>query len=143
MKKTIILSLVLSLTIFLLAACSTHVTPAVPENLPKTKAFTDSTGRTVTVPYEIETIAISGPLSQVYILPLAGDMLVGVSNAYAQDAALYLPSYITEKIEIGQLYGGKGEMDLELCADFTRKQRMGVAGERGRDRRRGKRAPGR
>ena len=113
MKKTIILSLVLSLTIFLLAACSTHVTPAVPENLPKTKAFTDSTGRTVTVPYEIETIAISGPLSQVYILPLAGDMLVGVSNAYAQDAALYLPSYITEKIEIGQLYGGKGEMDLE------------------------------
>lgn len=113
MKKTIILSLVLSLTIFLLAACSTHITPAASEDLPKTKAFTDSTGRTVTVPYEIETIAISGPLSQVYILPLAGDMLVGVSNAYAQDAALYLPSYITEKIEIGQLYGGKGEMDLE------------------------------
>lgn len=84
-----------------------------PDALPETREFTDSTGRTVTIPYEIESIAISGPLSQVYILPLAGDMLVGVSNAYAQDAAQYLPSYIFEKTEIGQLYGGKGEMDLE------------------------------
>ena len=40
-------------------------------------------------------------------------MLVGVSNAYAEDASLYLPAYILEKTEIGQLYGGKGEMDLE------------------------------
>ena len=75
--------------------------------------FTDSTGRTVTLPPEITKIAITGPLSQVYILPLAGDLLVGVSNAYAEDAAMYLPSYIFEKTEIGQLYGGKGEMDLE------------------------------
>lgn len=82
-------------------------------NSPLTQEFTDSTGRTVTVPAEITKIAISGPLSQVYILPLAGDMLVGVSNAYAVDAADYLPSYIFEKTEIGQLYGGKGEMDLE------------------------------
>ena len=79
----------------------------------KTQEFTDSTGRTVTIPAEITKIAITGPLSQVYILPLAGDMLVGVSNAYAEDAALYLPDYIFEKTEIGQLYGGKGEMDLE------------------------------
>jgi iron complex transport system substrate-binding protein len=67
----------------------------------------------VTVPEQITKIAITGPLSQVYILPLAGDMLVGVSNAYAEDAAQYLPAYIFEKTEIGQLYGGKGEMDLE------------------------------
>ncbi|MBR2048351.1 MAG: ABC transporter substrate-binding protein [Oscillospiraceae bacterium] len=78
-----------------------------------TEAFVDSTGRAVPVPAKIERIAITGPLSQVYILPLAGDMLVGVSNAYAEDAELYLPAYILEKTEIGQLYGGKGEMDLE------------------------------
>ena len=40
-------------------------------------------------------------------------MLVGVSTAYAEDAQSYLPAYIYEKAEIGQLYGGKGEMDLE------------------------------
>ena len=45
-----------------------------------TEVFVDSTGRSVCVPAEITKIAITGPLSQVYILPLAGDMLVGVSN---------------------------------------------------------------
>ena len=78
-----------------------------------TGAFVDSTGRQVPVPPKIEKIAITGPLSQVYILPLAGDMLAGVSNAYAEDAEQYLPAYISEKAEIGQLYGGKGELDLE------------------------------
>lgn len=79
----------------------------------KTQEFTDSTGRTVTIPAEITKIAITGPLSQVYILPLAGDMLVGVCNEFSADAALYLPEEIFNKTEIGQLYGGKGEMDLE------------------------------
>ena len=81
--------------------------------------YTDSTGRTVMIPEKITKIAISGPLSQVYILPLAGDMLVGVSKAFAEDAEKYLPEEIFNKTEIGQLYGGKREMDLEalLAAD--------------------------
>lgn len=82
-------------------------------NAPETREFTDSAGRTVTVPAEITSIAVSGPLSQVYLLPLAGDMLVGVSNGFAESAALYLPDYVTQLPELGQLYGGKGEMDLE------------------------------
>lgn len=86
---------------------------ALPDDGQEAREFTDSTGRTVTVPAKITKIAISGPLSQIYILPLAGDMLVGVSNAYSDDAALYLPADILNKTEIGQLYGGKGEMDLE------------------------------
>ena len=105
-KRMVCLLLVLA---FLLCGCS----ETGPTGIAKTREFTDSTGRTVTLPAEITKIAISGPLSQIYILPLAGDMLVGVSNAYAEDAAQYLPAYIWEKIEIGQLYGGKGEMDLE------------------------------
>ena len=77
------------------------------------EVFVDSTGRSVSVPAEITKIAITGPLSQVYILPLAGDMLVGVSNEFSEDAAQYLPEHIFHMPEIGQLYGGKGEMDLE------------------------------
>ena len=106
MKKTVILVLILSL---LLCSCGQGGTNTTAE----TQEFTDSTGRTVTLPGTITKIAISGPLSQIYILPLAGDMLVGVSTAYAEDAQNYLPAYIYEKAEIGQLYGGKGEMDLE------------------------------
>ena len=86
---------------------------AAPTEQPTTREFTDSTGRTVTIPWEVTKIAVSGPLTQVYVLPLAGDMLVGVSNAFSEDAEAYLPSYIFDLTEIGQLYGGKGEMDLE------------------------------
>ena len=106
MKKAAILFLVLAL---LLCGCG----QATVNTAEETQEFTDSTGRTLSLPAKITRIAISGPLSQIYILPLAGDMLVGVSTAYAEDAQSYLPAYIYEKAEIGQLYGGKGEMDLE------------------------------
>ncbi len=114
MKKLFAIMLILGL---LLCGCA-----APGESQPQTgdtRSFTDSTGRTVELPAEITKIAISGPLSQVYIVPLAGDLLVGVCSAFAQDAAKYLPDYLTEKVEIGQLYGGKGELDLEalLAAD--------------------------
>lgn len=116
MKKLTVLLLILSL---LLCGCGATAQAPEADTLETPREFTDSTGRTVSLPAQIKTIAISGPLSQIYILPLAGDMLVGVSNAYTEDAAPYLPSYIWEKTEIGQLYGGKGEMDLEalLAAD--------------------------
>ena len=106
MKKAAILFLIVSL---LLSGCGMSGAETVPD----TREFTDSTGRTLILPADITKIAITGPLSQIYILPLAGDMLVGVSTAYAEDAQDYLPAYIYEKTEIGQLYGGKGEMDLE------------------------------
>ena len=80
---------------------------------PQFREFTDSTGRTLSIPANVERIAVSGPLAQVYIIPIAGDMMVGVSNAFSSDAELYLPDYIINAKEIGQLYGGKGEMDLE------------------------------
>ena len=94
--------------ILLLAGCAGSTdTPR------ETTGFQDDTGRIRTVYWEIEQIAVSGPLSQMYVLPLAGDLLVGVSNAFSSNAEQYLPAEIFSKTEIGQLYGGKGEMDLE------------------------------
>ena len=112
-KKMIALMLVLWM---LLSGCG-RVSDV--SKLEDTAEFTDSLGRTVTVPAKITKIAISGPLSQVYILPLAGEMLVGVSNAFAENAKAYIAEEILNKTEIGQLYGGKREMDLEalLAAD--------------------------
>lgn len=111
-KRMICLFLVL---VMALTAC----TAASSGGETATRAFTDSTGRTVQVPEHITKIAISGPLSQVYIIPLAGDLLVGMSNAFSSDAELYLPDSVLNAPEIGQLYGGKAEMDLEalLAAD--------------------------
>lgn len=107
-KQLIAVILILSLS---LAACGRAGDSAREQ--PADRAFTDSTGRTVTVPAEVTRIAVSGPLSQVYILPLAEDLLVGVSNAFASDAEKYLPDTLLNLPEIGQLYGGKGEMNLE------------------------------
>ncbi len=116
MKRTFVLLLVLSL---LLCGCTAGGGEVTKPQTGETQTFTDSTGRTVELPAQITKIAISGPLSQIYIIPLAGDLLVGVCSAYAVDEAKYLPDYLTEKTEIGQLYGGKGELDLEalLAAD--------------------------
>ena len=100
--------LCLLLALVLLCGC------AAPAAEPReTMDYTDDLGRSVSVPQKARRIAITGPLSQVYILPLAGDLLVGVCNEFTGDAAKYLPEDIFSKTEIGQLYGGKGEMDLE------------------------------
>ncbi|MGM9589007.1 MAG: ABC transporter substrate-binding protein [Faecousia sp.] len=122
-KLSILLALCLLLTVFSGCGRSESTPETTPQNTvaetvpaettPEIREFTDSAGRTVTIPYEITSIAVSGPLSQVYLLPLAGDMLVGVSNSFADSAAVYLPDYVTQLPELGQLYGGKGEMDLE------------------------------
>lgn len=133
-KRILVLALALCLLVGLLSGCGQTETqtsePPAEESAapsesvaetttPDTREFTDSTGRTVTVPYEVTKVAISGPLTQVYAIPLVGDLMVGVSNYIAEDIALYLPDYISELPELGQLYGGKGEMDLEalLAAD--------------------------
>lgn len=117
-KRSLLLALCLLLAVF--AGCGTAVSgsesaasASAASVSPESREFTDSTGRTVAVPYRITKIAITGPLSQVYVLPLAGDLLVGVSNSFANSAAEYLPDYLTQLPELGQLYGGKGEMDLE------------------------------
>lgn len=129
-KRTIVLLLALCLILGLFSGCgqtSDQTTEQPVESAaevtetstPETREFTDSTGRTVTIPYEVTKVAISGPLTQVYALPLVGELLVGVSNSVAEDIALYLPDYVSELPELGQLYGGSGELDLEalLAAD--------------------------
>lgn len=108
MKKLIALLLILCL---MLSACST--VSSTKNDEAQSREFTDSVGRTVTVPQTITRIAVTGPLSQVYIIPMAGDILAGVSNAFSKDAEEYLPEEVLNAPEIGQLYGGKGEMDLE------------------------------
>ena len=134
MKKTLSILLALTMVLTLFAGCGQTApaetqapapteapapettaapTEAPTEAAPQVRSFTDSTGRTVEVPAEVTKIAISGPLTQIYVLPLAGDMLVGVSRRFSETAKPYLPEDIFSKTEIGQLYGGKGELDLE------------------------------
>ena len=119
MKKTLSLILVLAMALGIFAGCGqngsaeteppattvpvTEAPQTTEAALPAVRTFTDSTGRTVEIPEEITKISISGPLTQIYVLPLAGDMLVGVRRRFSETAQAYLPAEIYEKPEIGQL----------------------------------------
>ena len=78
-----------------------------------TRVFKDSCGREVTVPVNVEKVAISGPLAQIVVFALAPDKLVGIANAWDESAAEFLDTRYYDLPLLGQLYGGKGEMNLE------------------------------
>ena len=120
MKKTqrllaLLLALVMTLS---LAACGAQSAPTEDENTaPETRVFTDSVGREVTVPVQIDRIAVSGPMAQIVLFALCPDKLVGISNAWDESAAQYLDTAYYNLPLLGQLYGGKGELNLETLLE--------------------------
>ncbi len=110
-KTTNLLALVLALAMALtLCACGSK---PQEEQRPETVEFTDSLGRTVTVPGNIEKVAVSGPLAQIVLFALCPDELVGVASKWSAAAEQYIDSKYYDLPELGQLYGGKGELNLE------------------------------
>ncbi len=93
-----------------LAACGAQSSPQTDDT---TRVFTDSVGREVEVPAQIDKVALSGPMAQIVLFALCPDKLVGVSNAWSAEAEQYLGEDYFNLPEIGQLYGGKGELNLE------------------------------
>ena len=120
MKKTqrllaLLLALVMTLS---LAACGAQSAPTEDENTaPETRVFTDSVGREVTVPAQIDQVALSGPLAQIVLFALCPDKLVGIANAWDESAAQYLDTEYYNLPLLGQLYGGKGELNLETLLE--------------------------
>ena len=115
MKRKIALGLITALVLSLLFGCAS-AKPAqttAEKDEAQTRSFTDSLGRTVTLPETVTRVAVSGPLAQTYVFPLCPELLVGYSKAFAADAAKYIPEEYLALPELGQLYGGKGTMDLE------------------------------
>ena len=98
----------LALTLLLIAALS--LTACAQSD---TRIFTDSTGREVTVDQEISKIAVTGPLGQIVVFAIAPDMLVGIPGAWNPTAKAYLDEQYYNLPVLGQLYGGKGDLNLE------------------------------
>lgn len=112
----LLLALVMS---FSLLACGAKPAENTGDNSQNTAAdgttrvFTDSCGREVTVPANVEKIAVSGPLAQIVVFAMAPDKLVGIANAWDESAAEFLDKKYYNLPILGQLYGGKGELNLE------------------------------
>ena len=119
MKKTQrLLALLLALAMTLsLAACGAQKAPTDGNTAPETRVFTDSVGREVTVPAQIDQVAVSGPMAQIVLFALCPDKLVGISNAWDESAAQYLDTEYYNLPLLGQLYGGKGELNLETLLE--------------------------
>ena len=108
MKK--MFSLLLALAMLLsLVGCRTQTAQPVSE----TRSFTDSLGRTVDVPDTITKVAVTGTMAQMAVFALAPDALVGVADRWDERAAQYLDAKYYDLPVLGQLYGGKGELNLE------------------------------
>lgn len=77
------------------------------------RCYVDDVGREVELPEEIDRIAVSGPMAQMLLFPLCPDQLVGVATEWDPRAEAYLEEKYYDLPVIGQLYGGKGELNLE------------------------------
>ena len=107
----LILALVMSLSLFACGQKQDDKQDDVQETA--TRVFTDSCGRQVTVPTEVRKVAVSGPLAQMVVFAIAPDKMVGVANAWDETAQAYFDEKYLSLPLLGQLYGGKGELNLE------------------------------
>ena len=104
-----IVTLLLAALMLLSTACAAAKAPQAPE----TRTFTDSVGRTVAVPCTIDKVAVSGPLAQIVLFALCPDKLAGIANPWDRTAEQFFDKKYYDLPVLGQLYGGKGELNLE------------------------------
>jgi len=111
----LILALVMSLSLFACGQKQDDKQDNVQDDVQETatRVFTDSCGRQVTVPTDVQKVAVSGPLAQMVVFAIAPDRMVGVSNAWDETAKEYFDAKYLDLPLLGQLYGGKGELNLE------------------------------
>ena len=114
MKKMLsILLAVMMIATLALTGCGQNNDPTPTPEEPTTRTFTDSLGREVTLPTNLTKIAVSGPLAQIVVFAIAPEMMVGIANGWADEAKGLIPDEYYNLPELGQLYGGKGELNLE------------------------------
>ena len=114
MKKMLsILLAVMMIAMLVLTGCGQENPAPTPDPEPTARTFTDSLGREVTLPANLSKIAISGPLAQIVVFAIAPEMMVGIANDWAEEAKGLIPDEYYNLPKLGQLYGGKSELNLE------------------------------
>ena len=96
-------SILLVIAMVLCAACG----------LAQERVFVDDAGREVVLDEHIERIVVTGPLGQIAVFAIAPQKLVGLCSAWDSAAVPYIDEEKYDLPVIGQIYGGKGNVNLE------------------------------
>ena len=78
-----------------------------------TRVFVDDAGREVVLDETIERVVVTGPLGQIAVFAIAPDKLVGLCSAWDSASQPYIDTQKYDLPVIGQIYGGKGNVNLE------------------------------
>lgn len=78
-----------------------------------TRVFVDDAGREVVLDEKIERVVVTGPLGQIAVFAIAPDKLVGLCSAWDSASQPYIDTRKYDLPVIGQIYGGKGNVNLE------------------------------
>ncbi|MCL2409929.1 MAG: ABC transporter substrate-binding protein [Oscillospiraceae bacterium] len=139
MKKLIALTLAALMFAALIAGCagqeppaepSSATTPASPELAPAPSLaepeptepeseyfiFTDSSGREVELPRNIERITPSGPLAQIVLYTLVPDKLVGLAQDLSETQLQFMDDRFRELPVFGNFYAGTLSLESVMLA---------------------------
>lgn len=111
--KLTALLLAMALLLPLLCGCGSSQTGYDPLAGVETKTVTDSSGRSVEVPAEITRVAPSGSTTQMLLMPIAYDLLVGLSSSPSTAQRPYFPEEMWYLPTFGQFYGSKASLNME------------------------------
>lgn len=111
--KLTALLLAMALLLPLLCGCGSSQTGYDPLAGVETKTVTDSSGRSVEVPAEITRVAPSGSTAQMLLMPIAYDLLVGLSSSPSTAQRPYCPEEMWYLPTFGQFYGSKASLNME------------------------------
>lgn len=106
-----------------LAGCASQQEPAAGESQEQTddtteatRVFTDSVGREIEIPVQIERVAPSGFVAQQVLLPIAGDKLVGLGEEITPEQQRYLGSEYADLPIFGAAFGASDTLNKEALA---------------------------
>lgn len=99
---------------------SAPIEEAAPAEEPAgdTWIFTDSAGREVEVPRDIQRILPSGSLAQTFMWPLAADRIISTNREYTPEQLVYIGEQYANLPVTGNLYQPGSELNIEEVASL-------------------------
>lgn len=82
----------------------------------ETIIFTDSAGREVEIPKNIQKVAPSGAVATMALYTINPDKLIGINSKFSKATQKYIPQKYQDLPEFGQFYGKKANINFEAIA---------------------------